>query len=145
MWDRITHPCPLQQYISWSLSQLYFAVSSQLIYQCGWWINLCTTGPWFNKKMSSYQYRKSHCGDKTVVRSSYLQNGISYIGKMTSLCWIRDLGMKLVQYNNIWSALCILMVWCLSTRASVATVGTHAFPIFHGVMHGAEWYQTQST
>ena len=39
--------------------------------------------------MSSYQYRKSHCGDKTVVRSSYLHNGISYTGKMTSLYWIR--------------------------------------------------------
>ena len=25
-------------------------------------------GPWFNIKMSSYWYRKSHCGDKTVVR-----------------------------------------------------------------------------
>ena len=25
-------------------------------------------GPWFNIKTSSYQYRKSHCGDKTVVR-----------------------------------------------------------------------------
>ena len=23
-------------------------------------------GPWFNIKMSSYQYRKSHCGDKTI-------------------------------------------------------------------------------
>ena len=40
-------------------------------------------GPWFNIKLSSYQYRKSHCGDKTVVRSSYLHNGISYTGKMT--------------------------------------------------------------
>ena len=29
-------------------------------------------------KMSSYQFRKSHCGDKTVVRSSHLHNGISY-------------------------------------------------------------------
>ena len=46
-------------------------------------------GPWFNLKMSSYQCRKSHCGDKTVVRSSYLNNGISYTGKMTSLYWIR--------------------------------------------------------
>ena len=46
-------------------------------------------GPWFNIKMLSYQYRKSHCGDKTVVRSSYLHNGISYTGKMTSLYWIR--------------------------------------------------------
>ena len=42
-------------------------------------------GPWFNIKMSSYQYRKSHCGDKTVVRSSYLHNGISYTGKMIFL------------------------------------------------------------
>ena len=37
--------------------------------------------------MSSYQYRKSHCGDKTVVRSSYLHNGISYTDKMSSLYW----------------------------------------------------------
>ena len=48
-------------------------------------------GSLFNIKMSSYQYKKSHCGDKTVVRSSYLHNGISYTGKMTSLCWIRAL------------------------------------------------------
>ena len=46
------------------------------------------TGPWFNIKMPSYQYRKSHCGDKTVVRSSYLHNGISYTGKMVSFHWI---------------------------------------------------------
>ena len=45
-------------------------------------------GPWFNIEMTSYQYMKSHCGDKTVVRSSYLHNGISYIGKMSSLYWI---------------------------------------------------------
>ena len=46
------------------------------------------TGPWFNIKMSSYQYRKSHCGEKTVVRLSYLHNGISCTGKMSSLYWI---------------------------------------------------------
>ena len=45
-------------------------------------------GPWFNIKMSSYQYRKSHCGDKTILRPSYLHNGISYTGKTTSLYWI---------------------------------------------------------
>ena len=44
-------------------------------------------GPWFNIKMSSYQYWKSHCGDKTVIRSSYLHNGIPDTGKMTSLYW----------------------------------------------------------
>ena len=42
-------------------------------------------GPWFSIKMSSYQYRKSHCGDKMVVRSSNLHNGIYYTGKMVSL------------------------------------------------------------
>ena len=45
-------------------------------------------GLWFNIKMSSYWYRKSNCGDKMVVRSSYLHNGISYTGKMTSSYWI---------------------------------------------------------
>ena len=35
-------------------------------------------GPWINIKMSSSQYRKSHCGAKTVIRSS----------KITSLYWI---------------------------------------------------------
>ena len=41
-------------------------------------------GPWFNIKMSSCQYRKSHCEDKTLVRSSYFHNEISYTGKMAS-------------------------------------------------------------
>ena len=45
-------------------------------------------GPRFNIKMTSYWYRKSHCGDKTILRPSYLHNGISYTGKTTSLYWI---------------------------------------------------------
>ena len=45
-------------------------------------------GPRFNINMSSCRYRKSHCGDKMVVRSSYLHNGISYTGKVSSLYWI---------------------------------------------------------
>ena len=47
-----------------------------------------TPGPWFKTKMSSCQYSKSHCGDKTVVRPSYLHNGISFTGKTVSLYWI---------------------------------------------------------
>ena len=43
----------------------------------------------FNINMSSYQYRKSLCGDKMILRPSYLHNGISYTGKMASLYWIR--------------------------------------------------------
>ena len=44
--------------------------------------------------MPSHQYRKSHCGDKSVVRSSYLHNGIPYAGKMASLYWISSLTLK---------------------------------------------------
>ena len=39
--------------------------------------------------MSSYQYRESHCGDKTIFRPSYLHNGISYIGIKKSSYWYR--------------------------------------------------------
>ena len=48
-------------------------------------------GPRFIIKMTSYQYRKSHCGDKKILRPSYLHNGISYTGKMASLYWISAL------------------------------------------------------
>ena len=48
-------------------------------------------GDWFNINMSSNQYRKSHCGDATLVRSSYLHNGNSYTGKIAFLYWIGDL------------------------------------------------------
>ena len=36
------------------------------IYWCQQWSGM--PGPWFNVKMTSYQYRKSHCGDKMVIR-----------------------------------------------------------------------------
>ena len=42
----------------------------------------------FNMKMRFYRYKKSHCGDKTILGHSYLLSGISYTGK-TSLYWIR--------------------------------------------------------
>ena len=49
------------------------------------------SGGWINIKMTSYHYRNSHCGDKTILRPSYLHNGISYTGKNSSLYWIRAL------------------------------------------------------
>ena len=54
--------------------------------------------------MLSYQHRKSHGGDKMVVRSSYLHHGISYTGKMASLYWIRaqDPNSKL-EFVDRWS------------------------------------------
>ena len=53
------------------------------------WHRVSPSGALFNVKMYSYLYRKSHCEDKTVVRSSYIHNGISFTHKMTSLYWIR--------------------------------------------------------
>ena len=57
-----------------------------------------TPGDWFNKKMPFYQYRKSHCGDKTILQLSYLHNGISYAGKTASLYWIRAPGWGLRRF-----------------------------------------------
>ena len=62
-----------------------------------WWQRL---GPRFNIKMTSYQYRKSHCGDKTILQPSYLQNGISYTIKTTSLYSIGALGILRSQYRG---------------------------------------------
>ena len=59
-------------------------------------------GPWFNIKMSSYQYRKSHCGDKTILRPSYLHNGISYTSKMSSLYWIR--AQVIFKFNGFYGS-----------------------------------------
>ena len=60
-------------------------------------------GGWFNIKMSSYLCRKSHCGDKSILRPSYLHNGISYTGKTTYLYWIGALSS--FQHGQIHSSL----------------------------------------
>ena len=75
--------------------------------QSWYWLSHTTpasaSGDWFNIKMSSYQYRKSHCGDKTVIRSSYLHNGNSYTGKTTSLYWIRtQKGWENIVSSTLW-------------------------------------------
>ena len=43
---------------------------------CWWWyFNSSKPEPRFSIKMWSYQYRKSHCGHKTVIRLSYPDMG----------------------------------------------------------------------
>ena len=42
------------------------------------------SGPSFNIKMLSYQYKKYYSGEKTALRSSSLQWDFLYTGKMTS-------------------------------------------------------------
>ena len=85
--------------------------------------------PRFNIKMSSYRYRKSHCGDKTILRPSYLHNGIFYTGETTSLYWVGVqarkgfwytwypsviLGFAVSNTNILYICLCV----CLSIRPS---------------------------
>ena len=76
----------------WNLiqnSKYSFTQMNMKMYLASW--QQLWSGGWFNIKMPSYQYRKFHCGDKTILRPPYLHNGISYTGKMTSLYWIRAL------------------------------------------------------
>ena len=69
------------------INQPYYELaiaSAKLIPNKGYSLPQLRLGPPFSIKMLSYQYRKSHCGDKMLVRSSYLHNGISYTGKTAS-------------------------------------------------------------
>ena len=80
-------------------------------------------GPRFNMKMASYQYRKSHCGDKTILQLSYLHNGISYTGKMTSLYWIRALVFLEGRFlNNCWGRMWTGNILCVSFAQRVKTI-----------------------
>ena len=93
--------------------------------------------------MSSYQYRKSHCGDKTVVRSFYLQNGISYTGKMTSLYWIRALlwcsmgSYNLVNLSCVTTAKtvqCPAITWVSDVLVSVEHTGANFSEIWNEIL-----------
>ena len=50
----------------------------------------------FNTKMP-YQYRNSHCGNKMILRRSYLHNGISYTGNTPQLAVCQDIECFSVQ------------------------------------------------
>ena len=88
-----------------------------------------TTGPWFIIKITSNQYRKSHCGDKTVVRSSYLHNGISYTSKTTSLYRIRaqstilHMIIEIYEFTSVMISIVAvqLIFWCRKLEYSLRT------------------------
>ena len=67
--------------------------------------------------MSSYQYRESYCGDKTILRPSYLHNGISYTGEKASLYWIRAPITKIEEASAIgqWvKIMCVRVAWLMT-------------------------------
>ena len=105
-------------------------------------------GPWFNIKMLSYQYRKSHCGDKTVVRSSYLHNGISHTGKMVSLYWIRTLGYIFVtlqwrQNDQQIDGLFNSLFWL--TKENIKTHETHYWPFMRGIPELVDYHHKKAS
>ena len=55
-------------------------------------LNVQLLEPWINIKVS-YRYRKSHHWDKTILRPSYLYNGISCSSNTTSLYRTKALGI----------------------------------------------------
>ena len=74
--------------------------------------------------MSSYQYRKSHCEDKMILRPSYCHNGISYPGKMTSLYWIKALeSVYILGWNTV-----ILLTGMLKSLHSLGSCAEN-FPL----------------
>ena len=112
----------------------------QLIFMCEWhdiavWVVCIISyaykpGAWFNIKMPSFQYRKYHCGDKMILRPCYLNNGISYTGKTTSLYWIRpQLVLTTLSGSSIF---CPSSFHCkLTHHPPEARVLMAAFPRFH--------------
>ena len=86
-----------------------------------------SAGSWFNIKIPSYPYRKYQCGDKTILRSSYLHNGNAYTGTMVflywSACWVISSSSCCPGHMSVWSLalsrrqsfagnILILMCWC---------------------------------
>ena len=53
----------------------------------------------FHLKILSLQYRKSHCGDKTILWSSYFHSGIYFTCKVISLYWISNTLCCSVQFS----------------------------------------------
>ena len=94
-------------------------------------------GPPFNIKMSSYQYRKSHCGDKTVVRSSYLHNGISYTGNMISLYWTRALILKTVLGVESILDIALITVWMRGSETRNIRWNMTLCYVSHSILYSA--------
>ena len=116
-------------------------------YQHGWVIIsiikvISQLGPWFSIKMTSYQYRKSHHGDRTILRPSYLHNGISYTGKMTSLYWIKaQADRKMVLLTAVYQ----IFHYCDVIMDTIAPQITSLMIVYSTVYSGADQRKHQSS
>ena len=76
----------MQLYMSWYIRSFFGFTFLNILY----FFKYSCTNIFHRRRLYTF-YRKLYCGDKTVVRSSNLCNGISYTGKMASLYWFRPL------------------------------------------------------
>ena len=76
--------------------------------------------------MASCQYRKSHCRDKTILRSSYLHNGISYTG----YSWILDTPILILRSSYLHNGISYIgYSWILLYWSYDRLISTMGFPI----------------
>ena len=97
-----------------------------------------------------YLYRKSHCGDKTVVRSSYLHSGISYTGKTFLYIffilnqgpeyWIR--AQNITEEQGQQSTPWLLMPWLLESPGHECR-GFHSITSIILMFTVQEWWKAQ--
>ena len=134
-------------YLSYGFCVIHFTISFRVasmgLEQCANDVIMTDIGNWvlIQYKMSSYQYRKSRCGDKTVERSSYIHNGISYTYKMVSLYWINSqTGTKLQQSAPSLSEAHYLhtLFWHVSTAINTMWCPTF-IPKSYFFSHSLSW------
>ena len=80
----------------------------------------------------------SHCADKTVIRSPYIHNGISYTGKMVCLYWITPLVSK---PPGLWSFLHVITWWRhqMETFSALLALCVGNSPIPVNSPHKGQW------
>ena len=110
------------------------AMCFMYIYQCYWWLirshrtglNVNTykgPGGWFNIEMPPYQYRKSFCGDKTILRLSYLHNGLPILVRWH--LYIESYGKRFHVMMSSWSSTTMPVPTMTSSNGSIFRVTGH--------------------
>ena len=99
--NRLTiHPSMLRNYSKW-----------EYIFILVFWnrFSISRFNEWMH--MWDYQYRISHCGEKTILWLSYLHSMISYISKMTSLYWTSNGSWCIGIKGEMSGTVCVTFTW----------------------------------
>ena len=145
-------------YLFWKISRslehllLKPTVEYEICIPTGSQIGFCERG-WFNIKIQSYQYRNSHCGDKTISGLSYLHSGISCAGKTAPLYWICPHVAKHFLFDKYRHSECsnvhlnvnfliMLQPWYLFWKISCSLEYLSLYPPHNEVVGGVYWFHS---